>query len=100
MSLYDNAQSVKPAPAKAGASQLIAKTQIEPTPEGFKALADKIEAAYPRMVLNEPAMRKGGFAPDGTTPMVPFAVKQPKPKAASVTVYYNGTVVWTGIAAL
>lgn len=100
MSLFESAALVVPAASKSGPSQLVAKTTIEPTDAAFRALADKIEKAYPKMVVNEAAMKKSGFAPDGTTPMVPFACKQGKPHPAAVTVYYNGTVVWTGIAPL
>lgn len=100
MSLFEKSKNVSPVAAKSGPAQLVQKTQIEPTEAGIQALADKIEAAYPKMALNTAAMQKSGFAPDGTTPMVPFAVKQGKPHPASVTVYYNGTVVWTGVEPL
>ena len=96
MSLYEQAAAIERSKPSTGASPLIQKTLVVPTEAGFKALAAKIEAAYPKMTLNAAAMAKSGMAPDGVLPRVPFAVKQGKPKAASITVYYNGTVVWTG----
>jgi len=95
--LYAAAQAIAAEPVKRGPSQLIKKTSVEPTPEAVDALGARIEKAYPKMVANENAVRKAGYAPDGETRMVLLACKQGKPSPASVTVYYNGTVVWTGV---
>ena len=78
-----------------GARQPVTTTQIDVESE-LEAVAEAVEVALPNAVLNQAAIEKNGLSPIGT-PMVPYAVTQRWPTKASVTVYYNGKVVWAGV---
>ena len=80
-----------------GPSQPVSTTTIDVETE-LEALASSVEAALPNAVVNSAAIEKNGLSPVGDgSPMIPFAVKQRSPAKASVTVYYNGKVVWAGM---
>ena len=80
-----------------GPSQPVQTTVIDLTE--IEAFATAVEAALPNAAVNSAAIEKNGLSPVGDgSPMIPFAVKQRHPVKASVTVYYNGKVVWAGIA--
>jgi hypothetical protein len=60
----------------------------------LEAFASAREAQFPKLSLNENAIKNGGLAPTGDT-MAPFAATQKSPNG-SVTVYYNGRIVLAG----
>jgi len=80
-----------------GPRQAVSTTTINVETD-LEALANAVEAALPHAVVNDAAIHKNGLSPLGDgKPMIPFAVKQRHPVKASVTVYYNGKVVWAGL---
>ena len=94
MSLYTEATGVAPS---AAARQAVVTTTVDAG--RFEELAALVEAAMLSPLLNHDAMAKGGIVPGTESDkVVPFAVKQVQPTKASVTFYYNGRVVWAGIA--
>ena len=97
MSLLSDARTLHAglAARPAGAQQPVTTTTIDVEAE-LEAFAAAVEAALPKAVLNSAAINKSGLAPNGA-PMVPYAVVQKRPIKASVTLYYNGRVVWAGI---
>jgi hypothetical protein len=92
MSLLAQAQELKVESKSAGLQQA---TKVMTTDiDRLQAFAAACVAQFPKLNLNENALKNGRLAPTGDT-MVPFAAIQKAPNG-SVTVYYNGRVVFAG----
>ena len=104
MAMKDKAKAIE---AKES-GQVCKKTTIKDIMHRWEELSDLIEATYKGFDTNDNAMANGGMVaiPDPDTgeivkvKTVQFACSRRLPTPASVTAYYNGTVVWTGIKPL
>jgi hypothetical protein len=93
MSLLAQAQDLKVEAKSAGPQPATKVMTIDI--DALEAFAGACEAPFPKLSLNENAIKNGGLAcPTGDT-MVPFAAAQKSPNG-SVTVSYNGRVVLAG----